>query len=81
MTYYHDNFFERHFGKFLIVLALTVVVGLPGAAYLADRHDCQVYSRTTGVETQYNWGTCYVKQGERFYPRDELKIRNATHGE
>lgn len=81
MSYYQQSFFERHLGTFLAFFAIAVVVGVPTGTYLADRHDCRVYSRTTGVETQYNWGTCYVKQGTRFYPRDELKIRNATHGE
>jgi len=68
---------DRHLGKII----LLVVAAIFGGVYAADRHDCQVYSSTTGLETQYNWGTCYVKQGDRFYPRDELRIRNATHGE
>lgn len=57
--------------------AILLLIG----AFLLDAHDCRVYSKVTANETNYEFGTCYVKQSGGWYTREEMKIRNATKGE
>lgn len=64
-------------GWFLLAAIIGVIAGI----FAIVGRDCRVYSRVTGVETRFEFGTCYVKQGDRFYPRDELRLRNATKGQ
>lgn len=72
-----NNFIDNNFGK-LIILAV-LVLSFMGAWH--DIRSCEVYAKVTGLETRYEFGVCYVKQGDRFYPRDELRLRNATKGQ
>lgn len=72
-----NGLIDNHFGK-LVIFAFLALACL-GAWH--DIRSCAVYAEVTGVETRFEFGTCYVKQGDRFYPREEIRLRNATKGQ
>ncbi|MBO3002252.1 hypothetical protein J5H43_01825 [Stenotrophomonas maltophilia] len=72
-----SDFIFDNFGWVVLVAIIAVIAGV----FALAARDCHVYSRVTGVETRFEFGTCYVKQGDRFYPREEIQLRNATKGE
>lgn len=72
-----SDFIMDNFGWFVLAAIIGVVAGI----FALVGRDCRVYSKVTGVETRFEFGTCYVKQGDRFYPREEIQLRNATKGE
>lgn len=42
--------------------------------------ECNVYGRTTGLETRMEALTCYIKGQDRWYAWAESKLRGATKG-
>lgn len=72
-----SDFIYDNLGWVFLAAIIAIFVGV----FALMKHDCGVYSRVTGFETRFEFGTCYVKQGNRFYSREEIKIRNATKGE
>ncbi|PJL41048.1 hypothetical protein B9Y78_08055 [Stenotrophomonas maltophilia] len=72
-----SDFIFDNFGWVVLAAFVALVAGV----FALAARDCRVYSHVTGVETRFEFGTCYVKQGDRFYPREEIQLRNATKGE
>lgn len=60
-------------------LAGLITAGIVFGVVQMDKHDCGVYAKTTGRQTQYQFMTCYVDAGGRFVPKEEFNMRAITN--
>jgi hypothetical protein len=60
-----DVTFALSLGGFIVAVAAVLIGGALGASYL----DCRGFGKTTGIETQWNWG-CYAKVNGEWVPKD-----------
>ncbi len=72
--------------KEFIIVIFSVLAGVAALFALAillvmaiNSYDCSQYKKVTGRETVGSFGTCYVKTGKGFIPRDELEYRAVTN--
>jgi hypothetical protein len=75
-----------HFSDFVICIFICIFGGLCvfaplfGFVYFVNLNECSTYHDVTGRNTQFKFGTCYVKDGNEWYDWSEYKLRNATVG-
>ena len=63
---------------FIVSLVFTLVIGgIIFGAHLSSQHACSKKSQMMGLQSDYGWWTgCMVKVGDRYFPRESIRLVN-----